>query len=138
MVTSNKKITPASAVSTTPAKKPVAKKVVAATPASKAAPKKTAATPVKKTSAPSTVKAAPTPSKRVSTPKLEESSSKPVASAKKASRTNAKKNHVTPEDRYHMIATAAYFRAEQRGFAGGYEMEDWISGEAQIDTMLNA
>lgn len=37
-----------------------------------------------------------------------------------------------------MIATATYFRAEQRGFAGGYEMEDWISGEAEIDTRLNA
>lgn len=49
-----------------------------------------------------------------------------------------KKNAVTPEERYHMIATAAYFRAEQRGFEGGYEMEDWISGEAEIDARLNA
>lgn len=43
---------------------------------------------------------------------------------------------VSPEHRYHMIATAAYFLAERRGFAGGYEMQDWISAEAEIDAQL--
>ena len=54
-----------------------------------------------------------------------------------APKKSAKKNTVTPEERYQMIATAAYFLAEQRGFTGGYEREDWISGEAQIDAKFN-
>jgi hypothetical protein len=36
-----------------------------------------------------------------------------------------------------LAAKQSYFRTEQRGFAGDYELEDWISGEAQIDVMLN-
>lgn len=30
-----------------------------------------------------------------------------------------------------MIAVAAYFRAEQRGFAPGHEMDDWLQAEAE-------
>jgi len=31
------------------------------------------------------------------------------------------------------IATAAYYRAEQRGFAPGNELADWLSAERQVD-----
>ena len=31
-----------------------------------------------------------------------------------------------------MIAEAAYFRAEKRGFAPGAELEDWLAAEAEI------
>lgn len=34
-----------------------------------------------------------------------------------------------------LIATAAYYRAEQRGFAPGHEVEDWLAAEQQIDGM---
>jgi hypothetical protein len=44
---------------------------------------------------------------------------------------------VSPQQRYHMISTAAYFLAERRGFVGGYEMQDWISAEFEIDAKLN-
>jgi len=30
-----------------------------------------------------------------------------------------------------MIAVAAYFRAEQRGFAPGDELDDWFQAEAE-------
>ena len=30
------------------------------------------------------------------------------------------------------IAEAAYYRAQQRGFSPGYELEDWLAAEAQI------
>lgn len=43
---------------------------------------------------------------------------------------------VAPELRHQMIATAAYFHAERRGFAGGSELQDWIEAEAEIDRML--
>lgn len=35
--------------------------------------------------------------------------------------------------REQMIATAAYFRAEARGFVPGREMEDWLAAERELD-----
>lgn len=68
------------------------------------------------------------------------STEKKPAKAPAAKRVSAKKNApaISPEHRYHMIATAAYYLAERRGFAGGYEMQDWISAEAEIDAQLKS
>ena len=44
--------------------------------------------------------------------------------------------HVDAELRHEMVATAAYFIAEQRGFAPGYEEKDWLAAEAAIDKQL--
>ncbi|OGA44666.1 MAG: hypothetical protein A3G24_08255 [Betaproteobacteria bacterium RIFCSPLOWO2_12_FULL_62_13] len=41
----------------------------------------------------------------------------------------------SPEERRRMIAEAAYFRAERRGFAVGGELDDWIQAEAEIDRL---
>ena len=138
MATSSKKTTTPRSAGTTPDKWPFAKKVVEATPATKATTKKAAPTPAKKTVAAATKKAAPTPAKKVSAPKTEKPASKQAATSKSAAKKSVKKNTVTPEERYHLIATAAYFLAEQRGFVCCCAKEDWISGEAQIDEMLNA
>lgn len=35
--------------------------------------------------------------------------------------------------REQMIAEAAYFRAEQRSFAPGNEMSDWLLAETDVD-----
>jgi len=35
-------------------------------------------------------------------------------------------------ERERLVAQAAYFRAEKRGFAPGYEMEDWVEAEAEV------
>jgi hypothetical protein len=40
------------------------------------------------------------------------------------------------ETRYEMVRTAAYYIAEQRGFAPGYEMEDWLAAEKAVDGLL--
>jgi len=45
---------------------------------------------------------------------------------------------VTAEERQRMIAEAAYFRAERRGFVGGDPVQDWLEAEAEIDRMLAA
>ncbi len=37
------------------------------------------------------------------------------------------------EDRQQMIATAAYYRAEKRGFNGGDEIQDWLEAESELD-----
>lgn len=42
------------------------------------------------------------------------------------------------EDRYRLIAEAAYFHAEQRGFAPGSELEDWLRAEIEIDALFDA
>ena len=38
--------------------------------------------------------------------------------------------------RHDMIEHAAYFRAEQRGFAPGFELDDWIAAEAEVDSII--
>jgi hypothetical protein len=43
---------------------------------------------------------------------------------------------VDPEQRTALIAQAAYFRAERRGFAPGHETEDWLAAEAEVDARL--
>jgi len=35
-------------------------------------------------------------------------------------------------EREEMVRTAAYYRAERRGFAPGYEWEDWLAAEAEV------
>lgn len=42
----------------------------------------------------------------------------------------------TPSERVQMIAVAAYYRAEQRGFSSGLEMEDWLRAEKQIESLV--
>jgi hypothetical protein len=37
-----------------------------------------------------------------------------------------------------MIADAAYFRAERRGFNGGDPVADWLAAEAEVDARLRA
>ena len=37
--------------------------------------------------------------------------------------------------REEMVRTAAYFRAERRGFAPGYEWEDWLAAEAEVSAL---
>ena len=44
--------------------------------------------------------------------------------------------YVEPERRTEMIAEAAYYRAESRGFAPGHETEDWLAAEAEVDANL--
>ena len=44
--------------------------------------------------------------------------------------------NVSPEQRRQMIAEAAYYRAQQRGFQLGDPQEDWLAAEAEIDHML--
>lgn len=41
-----------------------------------------------------------------------------------------------PERRHALVAEAAYYRAERRGFAPGSELEDWCAAEHDIDSSL--
>ena len=45
---------------------------------------------------------------------------------------------VQAHERDAMIAEAAYYRAEARGFEAGPELEDWLAAEREIDLLLEA
>ncbi|MBI4938328.1 MAG: DUF2934 domain-containing protein [Nitrosomonadales bacterium] len=107
------------------ARKPAAKKAVAAKPAVKKAAAKTApaVTPAKKTAAKKTGKPL---------------SAGNVAAKSESGSRNVQKRNVSPEERYQMIAAAAYWRAERRNFAAGGALDDWIAAEAEIDALLKA
>jgi hypothetical protein len=45
---------------------------------------------------------------------------------------------ISPDARRGMIAEAAYLRAQARGFVPGYELEDWIAAEGEVDSLLAA
>lgn len=45
---------------------------------------------------------------------------------------------VNPHARHEMIAVAAYHLAERRGFIDGFELDDWLRAEAEIDASLQA
>ena len=59
-------------------------------------------------------------------------SSKSLANLRSVSTKRA--SYLTDKlDRQRRIATAAYYRAEKRGFIGGNELQDWLNAEAEIE-----
>ena len=58
-----------------------------------------------------------------------------------SAQSSVKKAHSHPkaeagEDRYRLIAEAAYFRADRRGFVAGSELDDWLAAELEVDELL--
>jgi hypothetical protein len=43
---------------------------------------------------------------------------------------------IAPEERWRMIAIAAYHKAEKRGFTPGNELKDWAEAEKEIDKLI--
>ena len=43
--------------------------------------------------------------------------------------------HIDPSELYNLIAVAAYYRAEKRGFAPGWELQDWFEAQAEIEQL---
>ena len=66
----------------------------------------------------------------------------PKAPARRARQGKPKGNSaaaavtVAEDVRRAMIAEAAYFHAERRGFAPGDEVQDWLKAEAEVDALL--
>jgi hypothetical protein len=42
-------------------------------------------------------------------------------------------HRLTPAERHRRISELAYRRSEMRGFAPGYEQEDWLEAEREVD-----
>lgn len=47
-------------------------------------------------------------------------------------RTAAAEAQARAAQRQERVATAAYLRAQQRGFEPGHELDDWLAAEAEI------
>ena len=75
-------------------------------------------------------------------PKVVDSSSNEEASATQAGQHAARAADASEleaahgQQRHALIATAAYYLAERRGFAPGCELEDWLAAEAEVDAQL--
>ncbi|HUW25823.1 MAG TPA: DUF2934 domain-containing protein [Gallionella sp.] len=97
--------------------KPKATKVTTTAVAKKASIKKSTTPTTKKT-------AAPIPKKEAPTKKAATTINSELATKKTATKP-------TPEERYRMVQTAAYFIAERTGF-GGSALEHWAAAEREI------
>jgi len=56
-----------------------------------------------------------------------------AAEKHKSVSTNQAQSAANEEERQQKIAMAAYYLAARRGFDGGYEEQDWLEAEAEID-----
>jgi len=45
---------------------------------------------------------------------------------------------IDPDLRHRMISEAAFHLYERRGFADGYDLDDWLQAEAAVDHQLPA
>ena len=49
-----------------------------------------------------------------------------------------KNRSVTGEEKHQLISQAAYYRAEQRGFIPGLELDDWLAAEEEINRSIQS
>jgi hypothetical protein len=52
--------------------------------------------------------------------------------------TSEARADVSPDEMRKLISEAAYYRAKQRGFVPGHELEDWIQAEAEVRKRIGA
>ena len=61
-----------------------------------------------------------------------------VSARKRSVESQTASAKIAPEQRRELIAQAAYFIAERRGFAPGSDLEDWLQAEAEIEARMKA
>lgn len=89
----------------------------------------------KNTATPATTRGKPGPQQSQST---RTAASAKVAARRRGAEPQTASVQVAPEQRQQLIAQAAYFIAERRGFAPGNELEDWLRAEAEIEACMKA
>lgn len=69
-----------------------------------------------------------------------ETKARTKTSTKVTTKASAKRktqvSNITPEQRNHMIAEAAYYLAKKRDFLGGDPQQDWFAAEVEINQRL--
>jgi len=78
---------------------------------------------------------------RKAPPVVTEGESIPAPKATRAASKTSKARQpvatiTTSEERHRLIAEAAYYLAEKRGFQGGSPEQDWLEAAAQVDQMF--
>ena len=86
-----------------------------------------------KPAAPSRAPSKPLQSERPSRAVPDTPSMRP-ADGKASGNSGAK---LSPEEVYRLIQESAYFKAKERGFAPGHEVQDWIEAEAEVRRRLD-
>jgi hypothetical protein len=86
----------------------------------------------RRTAAPKTETAEAAP-KRARKPKAVAEAAQPEAAAEMVPAQASVMHH---EERLRHISEAAYYLAERRGFAPGFEHEDWVQAEAEVAERL--
>ena len=61
-----------------------------------------------------------------------------AASKPRVQKKTSLKKIVAPEERYQMVAAAAYFLAERHGFSSGRALDDWVAAEKEINGKINS
>ncbi len=61
---------------------------------------------------------------------------KAAVKKKAAPKKAASKKTLSYQQRYQMIAEAAYHISEKQGFKPGIEMDNWLAAEKQIDSLI--
>lgn len=91
-----------------------------------------------KSSAAATKKSAakPADAKSATAPAAKSTAAPAAKSAATPATKSAAKTVLTPAERMKMIAEAAYYLAEKRGFNGGNELSDWVAAEKQVDALI--
>jgi hypothetical protein len=62
----------------------------------------------------------------------------PKSTPKPASFNNTARAEISADEVRKLISEAAYYRAKQRGFQPGHELDDWIQAEAEVTRRLNS
>ena len=83
----------------------------------------------KKVSKKSTVKKAVTKKKTAA-------KKKPVAKKKTAAKKSPSVTYITNQQRYTMVAEAAYHLSEKQAFEPGKDMDNWLYAEVEIETYM--
>jgi hypothetical protein len=101
----------------------------------------TTRTPAKKKVATKTaVRAMETPEKKATKKTTVSTKKAPAKKVAKKSTTTSKPHtssiQISSEERWKMIAIAAYHKAENRGFAPGGELQDWAEAEQEVDELI--
>jgi hypothetical protein len=71
-------------------------------------------------------KATPKPDSKAAAPR------KPTSEQRTEPFAGSLRSESSPEEIRRQIEEAAYFRAKQRGFEPGHELEDWMEAESEV------
>jgi hypothetical protein len=78
-----------------------------------------------------TTTATPKPDSKTGAPR------RPVSEQRATPMASNLRDEPTPEELRRLIAEAAYYRAQERGFEPGHELEDWIEAESEVMGRIN-